>query len=116
MKPSAKLFLFLSSIICGLLFIGIAIPLINEAIEPNPVYGIRIGVAYESDEIWYAVNRYGGWALAIAGMVMLLGNLILFFFRKNLSGQAYTGIFVGIILTCILTATAITVAYAETLV
>lgn len=116
MKLRPKLLLFVTAIVCALLFVGISIPLINRAVEPNPFYGIRIGVSYESDELWYEVNRYGGWAMTIAGLVLLIGNIILYLFRKKLSGQAYTGIFVGIMLLCILTATVITVAYAESLV
>lgn len=48
------------NLVAGLVSILIALPLIRGRIKRNPWYGIRIPAAFESDERWYAINRYGG--------------------------------------------------------
>jgi len=113
MSKGPKPLLFYTSIICALLFIGLAIPLINGNIEPNNVYGMRIEEAFTSDDAWYKINRYGGWAMVVSSIVMILGNLILFITGKKLNDLAYTGIFVAILLVCVLVSSYITSVYAS---
>lgn len=113
MRRGPKNFIFFSSVICSLLFIGLSIPLINRSVAPNNFYGIRIERALENDAMWYEVNVYGGWAMVVAGLVILIGNLLLFFLGKNLKVVAYTGIFVAILLGSLLVASGITSYYAS---
>lgn len=115
MQTAPKKFIFITSIFCSLLFIGISIPLTMDAIEPNDYYGIRIDQAFQSEEMWYEINRYGGWALIIASGIMLVANIGLYIFRKKLNNFQYVLSFMAIFLACILVATFITITYAETL-
>ena len=85
------------------------------SIEPNNYYGIRIDQAFQSDEMWYQINRYGGWALIVASGVMLIANIVLYTLRKKLNNLQYVMLFMIVFLICILLATFITVNYAETL-
>ncbi len=49
-----------SWIFVGLVCVGLAIPLMNGKVGRNPFYGMRYAKAFESDEAWFAINRYGG--------------------------------------------------------
>lgn len=59
MEGSAILF-DVANIACGVLFILVGIPLAAQKVPMNGVYGFRLSQAFESDENWYAINRYGG--------------------------------------------------------
>lgn len=64
--------LFYLLFIVPFLFIGVSLPLALERIAPNGVYGFRIRKAFESPDMWYAVNRLGGWCFIIAGVLSVL--------------------------------------------
>lgn len=52
----------------------------------NKIYGIRIPIAFESDENWYMVNRYGGKALLVWSAPVLLigiGLVVAHYFRPT---------------------------------
>lgn len=115
MQTSPKKFIFFVSLFCGLLFIGISVPLITGAVEPNHYYGFRLDKAFESEEMWYTINRYGGKALVAASGLMILANVVLYAFRKKLSNQQYVFFFLGIFLICILVSTFITTLYINSL-
>lgn len=112
MQGGPKFFIFITSIFCSLLFAGVSIPLILQKIPPNKVYGIRIDQAFESEPLWYEINRYGGWAMLVAAGILLLSSMALYIWGKKLSNAIYTGIFVAILLICMLTASLITAGYA----
>lgn len=80
----------------------VVIPLYRGKIKPNPVYGIRVRKAFESEENWYRINRYGGavlmfWAIAL----MLAGIICLFVEPQSVLAVARTG-FLSIIIPLIL--------------
>jgi SdpI/YfhL protein family len=55
-------------IAAGLLSIGLAIPLLHGKVGPNGHFGIRFRECFQSNEAWFAINRYGAkrmitWAL-----------------------------------------------------
>ena len=53
-------------LLVGLIFIGIAIPLVQNKIKPNSIYGFRTRKTLSDPKIWYAANAYGGrWMLAV---------------------------------------------------
>jgi uncharacterized membrane protein len=57
---------------CALIAV-VGVPLILKLIPPNAIYGVRTERALSRAEIWYEVNRFGGWALvAAAGATALL--------------------------------------------
>lgn len=116
MKLSVKTFLFAASLICAALYIAFSIPLIRESIAPNPLYGVRLGAEYETEQTWYEVNRYGGWSLLWSGVAIAVLSIILFIFRKKFSNRQYTAIFVLILLACVLVAAFVTISHAQQLV
>ena len=86
-KIIAKLvFLF-----CGLLFIGISIPLILEKIPPNRWYGFRTRKTLSNKEIWYKANKYMGRDFVILGGLVVLYNLVLFIFKPPFLSFEPTG-------------------------
>jgi len=40
----------------GLLFIGLAIPLLRRRVRPNALYGLRVQETLENEEVWYEAN------------------------------------------------------------
>lgn len=59
----------ISYIFVGLLLIVLSIPLISSKVSRNALYGVRIGKSFESDENWYAINKYGGKVLIVVGII-----------------------------------------------
>lgn len=63
-------------LIASFLVIAAAVPLIRGRVKMNAWYGIRIREAFESEERWRAINRYGGrlfliWGLAFAAFAVV---------------------------------------------
>ena len=67
----------------GLVFIGIAIPMVLEAIAPNSLYGFRTEKTLSDPAIWYAANVVGGWDLIVAGAVIFLASLYFLFVGRK---------------------------------
>ena len=44
----------------GLLFVVLSIPLIQERVPPNSIYGFRTAKSLSDPNIWYAINRISG--------------------------------------------------------
>ena len=69
----------LSHILIALIIFILSIPLAKGKVSRNYILGIRTAKALESDENWYAINKYGAkqlmvWSitLAIIGFAVLL--------------------------------------------
>ncbi len=62
----------------GLVLIGIAVPLIERRIKPNPWYGFRVRATLENPGLWYDVNAYAGRRLLISGFITAFAALLLF--------------------------------------
>jgi hypothetical protein len=63
-------------LLAAILTIAAAVPLIQGKVKMNPWYGVRIPAAFESEERWFEINRYGGrllfaWGVAIAGTALV---------------------------------------------
>jgi hypothetical protein len=63
----------------AIVFVGISIPLVLGKIPMNSSYGFRFAKSFESDDLWFRINRYGGrqlilWSIPIAllGLAALL--------------------------------------------
>src|ERR1700681_2997010 len=69
--------LFCLFLLTGLLFIGIAQPMVRRRVKPNPWYGFRTPKTLSSEEIWYAANEYSGKALTAAGAIIALAAIAL---------------------------------------
>jgi len=65
--------------ICGLICIGLSIPLIRGRVGRNAVYGVRFPQSFESDEAWFAINRFGGKRLAVWSIPLTLVGIVSFF-------------------------------------
>jgi uncharacterized membrane protein len=85
------LWFFLMFFLTGLLFIGIAQPMVRRRIKPNPWYGFRTPKTLSSEDIWYAANEYCGKALTAAGAIMALAaiSLVPLAFLPHMGLNAY---------------------------
>lgn len=61
------------------LVIGLHIPLLRGKVKMNKLYGMRFKQSFESDENWYAINRYGARLMIRWGVVILVVGLATFF-------------------------------------
>src|SRR5579885_888811 len=68
-----------SWVLCGLLMIGLSIPLVQGRIGPNRFYGVRFPESFHSESAWYAINRYGGRRLMIWAVPLLIVGIASFF-------------------------------------
>lgn len=68
----------------GLLYMGLAIPLILRRIPPNQLYGWRTPKAFRSKEIWYQINWYCGRDFFAIGFLISAFNLVLLWFSGRL--------------------------------
>jgi arginine exporter protein ArgO len=67
---AAMLAIFVVYTMTAALFIGLALPLIWEAVPPNRWYGFRTRRTLSEPAVWYAVNRVTGWWLLATGVLM----------------------------------------------
>jgi hypothetical protein len=71
----------------SVIVIILAVPLILKKIPPNGFIGFRTPKTLSTPEIWYAANRYLGWALLFAGLSALICDGALFCFPGTVNGQ-----------------------------
>lgn len=64
-----------TNLTCGMLFIGISVPLVLGKIPMNFVFGIRFSKAFDSEENWYKINRYGGKQIIVWSIPLILLGL-----------------------------------------
>ncbi len=57
---------------CGLLFLGISVPLIRRRVPPNGWYGFRVPKTLNSPNIWYPVNEYSGRQMYRTGLLLVV--------------------------------------------
>ena len=83
-----NIILGVSNVFSAVLGILLVRPLVQRRVKMNPYYGVRFRKSYVSDELWYAINEYGGrrmifwsWPLLAIGIatffVPLKGNFVL---------------------------------------
>lgn len=75
----------ISHIFIAFILILISIPLVKGQVSMNNFYGIRFKKAYESEENWYKINKYGGRQLIIWSIPLGLFGIISFFlpYKEN---------------------------------
>ena len=54
-------------------------------IKPNMLYGFRTKKTLSDQEVWYKLNKYMGKDFVFIGILVLIGSLIIFILRYNLS-------------------------------
>ena len=69
--------LIVTYVLIGALFIGLAVPLIQGKIKPNPWYGVRVPKTLNDRDTWYAVNAYCGRRFAVAGLLIAVVGVLL---------------------------------------
>ena len=68
-----------TNILMGGLLLGLSIPLVKGKVKMNYFYGVRFKKSFESEENWYALNRYGGRLLTYwSVLIMAVGVACLF--------------------------------------
>jgi len=60
----------------GVIVIVLSIPLLFNLIPKNSLYGFRIKRAFESDDNWYAINKYGAKAFVLWSIPMIVCGII----------------------------------------
>lgn len=68
------------TLVClGIIVILVCVPLFRCKVKMNSFYGIRIRKAFESEENWYMINRYGAKVLMWwAVFIMIIGIVCLY--------------------------------------
>lgn len=74
-----NLILGLCNTVTAVLVATLAIPLLLARVPPNGWYGVRFPKSFESDEIWYEINRYGARLLLYASVVLFAVGVVAFF-------------------------------------
>ena len=70
-------------------FIGISIPLVLGKIPMNSACGFRFAKSFESDDLWFEINRYGGRQLIIWSIPIALLGLATLFLPFLAAGPVY---------------------------
>jgi uncharacterized membrane protein len=58
--------------VLGLVLILVSLPLYLGKVKRNRLYGFRIPKAFESEENWYRINRYGAKVLILWTLVLMM--------------------------------------------
>lgn len=69
----------LSNVACALIAGGLAVPLVRRRVKMNGYYGVRFARSFESDELWYRINEYGGRRLLLWSIPILALGLVALF-------------------------------------
>lgn len=64
-------------VVLGLGFLGLAIPMIQRRVKPNPWYGFRVPKTLNNPTIWYEANAYSGRQLFRTGLTLILAAFAL---------------------------------------
>lgn len=75
--------------IIGMLMYRLGMPLLRGQVGRNHYYGVRFPQVFESDDAWYAINRFGGRCMIIWAVPLVVVGLLYFFF---LPMQLHNGI------------------------
>jgi uncharacterized membrane protein len=65
-------------LVCNIIFVIIAIPLILKKVPRNVVYGFRTRATLENDFVWYEANAYFGKLFLISSLVSSLLMVFLY--------------------------------------
>jgi len=66
------------AVLGGVVF-ALVVPLYRGKLKRNAVYGVRIRKAFESEENWYKINRYGAIALMYWSVLIMVAGVICLF-------------------------------------
>jgi len=83
---------FLINICFPTLIIFMSIPLYNGKVKMNKVFGVRFKKSFESEELWYKINRYGARQMIIWSIPQILLGITAFFVNFTENGKERTGL------------------------
>ena len=75
-------------LVFGALLVGLAIPLLQNKIKPNGLYGFRVKATLEDPDIWYAVNHHFASRMLVSG-IAVMAAAVLFYFIPGISLDGY---------------------------
>jgi hypothetical protein len=87
--------LLLSSVLVGLVFMGLAVPLIKRRVGPNYWYGLRVPATLADEWVWYGANERAGKDLFRLGVVVIVAGLVLW--RVGLDPTVKVLVWAGIV-------------------
>ncbi len=82
----------------GLLFIGLAVPLIRGWVPPNHWYGFRLARDVFQPDIWYPLNAYGGHLLLWWGAAIVAAALGLAVAPVGDDAEARGALYFGVVM------------------
>jgi len=94
---------FITLTFLGVIIILIAIPLYIGKVKMNGVYGFRIRKAFESEQNWYRINRYGAGALMLWAVVLMVVGIICLFVQPQYALNTARVGFISIVIPIMLT-------------
>ena len=89
-------------VLSGLITIAISIPLLLGKVKRNTYYGVRSAAGFESDEVWFRINRYGAKRLIVWSMPVLAVGVAAFF--VSFEGRPWLAVVLGLLPAVFLTA------------
>ena len=112
MHASDQLLVAGSILTVGVVTFCVCLPLIYRKVPMNHLYGIRIPLAFVSNERWYAINEYGGRLLARWSCLSILTGTVGFILPPHTSA-AYTCFAIAVVLISVLVPLIQTIRWAR---
>lgn len=91
---------------------GLAVYILAPRVGPNPIFGVRVGYAYASRDVWDRTNRFGGALLISIGLVVAIGGIVLQLFDGRAAGIT---VLTAAMLAMLIIATGWMIVYARSL-
>ena len=94
----------------AIVLVAVSLPLYLGKIKQNNFYGFRIRKAFESEENWFLINRFGAKALMWWSAVIVAAGIACFY-----SAPQYVLLIANVTFLSLLVPIVITIFYARTL-
>jgi uncharacterized membrane protein len=85
--------------VCGIIILGLSLPLAHRKVPMNSFYGVRIPTSFQSEQRWYDINAYGGRLLAKWSVPIILCGLVGFTLAHS-AYPVYHWVVFGVVLFC----------------
>lgn len=87
--------------VCGIIILGLSLPLAHRKVPMNSFYGVRIPASFQSEQRWYDINAYGGRLFAKWSVLIILCGLVGFTLSRS-TYPVYHWVVFGVVLFCVL--------------
>jgi hypothetical protein len=85
-------------LIFGTLLVILSIPLLQNKIKPNGLYGFRVKTTLDDPKMWYAVNNHFARRLLVIGLAIILSSILLYFVPGITLDQYAIGVLITLVL------------------